>query len=252
MTETQSNEIQQALKEARKIVSCARSVVVLTGAGISAESGVPTFRGKDGLWKSYNVMELATPQAFKSNPKLVWEFYLWRRKLISSCFPNRAHYALVELEKHTPEFTLITQNVDGLHSKAGSRNVLEIHGNLWRSRCIQCGDKFMDSRIDCEIPPLCGKCGGLLRPDVVWFGETLDTTILNRSINALEHAEVLLIVGTSGVVEPAASFGAVARAAGAHVIEVNIERTPRSQMYQTVLLGRAGDILPELVKNSEV
>ncbi len=235
------------LEEVRERLCSARRVVVLTGAGISAESGVPTFRGSDGLWKSYNATELATPEAFSRNPKLVWEFYLWRRKLIASCNPNPAHYALVTLEERTPEFTLITQNVDGLHTKAGSRNVIEIHGNLWRTVCVECGNRLLDTRTEMEIPPRCEQCGGMLRPDVVWFGEPLDPLLMSRSIDALEKAEILLIIGTSGMVQPVASFGSIAKAGGAYVVEINLEKTPQSHLYSAVILGKAGEVLPELV-----
>ncbi len=234
-------------REVKDRLSKAQRVVALTGAGISAESGVPTFRGADGLWKSYNATDLATPEAFSRNPKLVWEFYLWRRRLIASCSPNPAHYALVTLEERIPEFTLITQNVDGLHRKAGSRNVIEIHGNLWRTVCVECGNGFLDTRTEMEIPPRCERCGGMLRPGVVWFGESLDPLLMSQSIDALENTEVLLIIGTSGVVQPVASFGSIAKARGAYVVEINLEETPQSHLYSAVILGKAGEVLPELV-----
>ncbi|HDL89988.1 MAG TPA: NAD-dependent deacylase [Thermodesulforhabdus norvegica] len=242
-----SRTLRDKILKARELILSSEYVVVLTGAGISAESGVPTFRGSDGIWRNYNAMELATPEAFNTNPKLVWEFYLWRRRLIASCNPNPAHYALVKLEQKVPFFTLITQNVDGLHHKAGSKNVLEIHGNLWRVRCTRCGRNEYDTRTEMDIPPRCDSCDGILRPDVVWFGETLSTDVLAEAINSLKKADILLIVGTSGVVEPAASFGMIARQDGAFVIEVNLEKTPRSGFYNLTITGKAGEVLPQIV-----
>lgn len=237
------------LSEARAILAGAESVVVLTGAGVSAESGVPTFRGADGLWRTYRPEDLATPWAFERDPGLVWEWYDWRRGLVSRCAPNPAHRALAEAEGRRPgAFTLLTQNVDGLHALAGSKRLLEIHGSLWRVRCSECGARREDRRTPLpELPPRCAACGGLERPDVVWFGEALDPLVLEAAFGALDRADAMLVVGTSGVVQPAASFTGTAKDAGAAVIEVNLERTPLSHVADRTLLGPAGEILPPLL-----
>ena len=237
------------LEAVRQVLMRAERVAVLTGAGISAESGVPTFRGADGLWRSHDVMQLATPEAFSRDPKLVWEFYNWRRRLISGLTFNPAHKALAELESKVPHFTLISQNVDGLHGKAGSRNLLEIHGNLWNVRCLQCHRVHLDESSDMGPLPRCEKCGGLLRPHVVWFGESLDSDLLQQAVRAARTAEVMIVIGTSAVVQPAASLALEAKDAGAYVAEINLERTPHSDRLDASLLGKAGEIVPRLVEN---
>jgi NAD-dependent deacetylase len=237
------------LEAVRQALMKAQRVAVLTGAGISAESGVPTFRGADGLWRHYDVTQLATPEAFSRDPKLVWEFYNWRRRLISGLTFNPAHKALVELESGIPQFTLVTQNVDGLHGKAGSRNLLEIHGNLWKVRCLQCHRVHLDESPDMGPLPHCENCGGLLRPHVVWFGESLDSDLLQRAIQAARSSEVMLVIGTSAVVQPAASLALEAKWAGALVAEINLERTPHSDQLDFSLLGKAGEIVPRLVES---
>lgn len=224
----------------------ASSIAVLTGAGISADSGVPTFRGEDGLWRNFRAEELATPDAFRRDPALVWEWYNWRREIIATKNPNAAHHALVKLERHTPAFTLITQNVDGLHAKAGSKNITEIHGNIWKTRCTACGDVSHNSDVPIAILPHCKNCNGLLRPHIVWFGESLDPADIKRSMDALHTCEVLLVIGTSGVVQPAASFVSAAKGAGAYVVEINIEETPNSYLVDEVFAGRASDVVPLL------
>ena len=235
------------LPAVRSLVSGARSIVVLTGAGVSAESGVPTFRGPGGLWRDFRPEDLATPEAFERDPRLVWEWYEWRRAKIASAEPNLGHYALVTLEKRVPEFTLVSQNVDGLHARAGSRGLLEIHGSLWRTRCLACGDVREDRRTPLpSLPPRC-PCGGPLRPDVVWFGEALPGELLERAVAALEVCDLMLVVGTSGLVQPAASMGERVLARGVPVVEVNADPTPRSARYTHSLLGRSGDLLPRLL-----
>jgi NAD-dependent deacetylase len=235
------------LARARALLGAAESIVVLTGAGISAESGIPTFRGPGGLWRSRRPEDLATPEAFEADPALVWEWYDWRRGKIGPALPNLGHYALVTLEKRSANLTLVTQNVDGLHGRAGSRNLLEIHGNLWRTRCLECHEVREDRRIPLpEIPPRCA-CGGLLRPDVVWFGEPLPYETLKHAFRAIETADLMLVTGTSGVVQPAASMGAMALERGVRVIEVNPEPTPLSERATLFLRGPAGEILPRLV-----
>jgi NAD-dependent deacetylase len=220
---------------------------VLTGAGVSAESGVPTFRGPGGLWESHRPEDLATPEAFARDPALVWRWYHWRRGLIAKCRPNPAHLALAALERRVPGLTLITQNVDGLHRLAGSGDPLEIHGNLWFVRCLGCGARSEERRLDLPAPPSCPGCGGMLRPDVVWFGENLDQALLERAWDAAQRAEVMLVAGTSAVVQPAASLAGAAKDAGAYVIEVNLEPTPNSGRVDASFLGKAGEVLPDLV-----
>jgi len=225
----------------------ARSVVVLTGAGVSAESGVPTFRGADGLWRQYRVEDLATPEAFRRNPRLVWEWYDWRRQLIAGCAPNPAHAAIAWLERQVPEFLLVTQNVDGLHRRAGSVRMVELHGNLWRARCLQEGTtRDLPDVPLAEMPPRCS-CGGLLRPDVVWFGEALPPSALEQALQAADSCDVFLVVGTSAAVQPAASLPRVAREHGAFVVEVNLESTPLTGIAHDRHHGKAGVLLPRLL-----
>lgn len=221
--------------------------VALTGAGVSAESGVPTFRGAQGLWRNFKPEELATPEAFAKNPALVWEWYNWRRGIISGIRPNPAHYALADLEKWNGSFTLITQNVDGLHRLAGSRKVHEIHGSIWVVRCTECGESEENRDVPIQIPPHC-RCGGLLRPGVVWFGESLPEDVLEAAFSAVNAADFMLVVGTSGIVQPAASLAFMAKEAGAFVVHVNTEATPISPIADVELLGKAGEILPKIME----
>jgi NAD-dependent deacetylase len=221
-----------------------KSLVVITGAGISAESGIPTFRGDDGLWKNHRAEELATPRAFERDPVTVWQWYDWRRGIIGKTTPNPGHLAIKELENLFHDFTLITQNVDGLHGRTGVKNIVEIHGNLWRVRCTrECTTTMlMDVPLQ-EIPPKC-ICGAIYRPDVVWFGESMPALALEQSYDALARCDALLVVGTSGVVYPVASFPQEAKAHGGFVIEVNLEPTPISSIADISLYGKSGDILP--------
>ncbi|MBC7104472.1 MAG: NAD-dependent deacylase [Firmicutes bacterium] len=234
------------MEEARRLLRTARRVAVLTGAGVSAESGIPTFRGPGGLWRNFRPEELATPEAFARDPRLVWEWYAWRREVIAAARPNAAHLVLARMEEYYPDFTLITQNIDGLHQAAGSRNVVELHGNIWRVRCLREG-KTMEYREvpPARIPPTCS-CGALLRPDVVWFGEALPEAELARAFAAARECDLMLVVGTSAVVQPAASLPYVVRRHGGAVIEVNTERTPVSEIATRSFLGPAARVLPEL------
>jgi NAD-dependent deacetylase len=227
----------------------AERVLVLTGAGVSAESGVPTFRGPEGLWRNFRPEDLATPDAFARDPKLVWEWYAWRRERMAPLRPNRAHEAVAALENRTPSFLLATQNVDGLHAFAGSRSMVELHGSLWRVRCAEsCGAVLEDRRVPLpDLPPRCG-CGALLRPDVVWFGEALPEGLLDRALAAAQRAQVILVVGTSSLVYPAALLPEVGRRLGAFVIEVNPEATPLTPLASVSLRGRAAELLPALVE----
>ncbi|MFO7313037.1 SIR2 family NAD-dependent protein deacylase [Rhodothermus marinus] len=228
----------------------ARSVAVLTGAGISAESGVPTFRDPGGLWERFRPEELANVQAFLRNPDLVQRWYAYRRKLVREVEPNPGHYALVELERMVPDFTLITQNVDNLHRRAGSQRVVELHGNLLRSYCIDCGRPADEVDLEAAAegkPVRCPACGGLIRPDVVWFGELLPEEALAEAYAACERAEVFLSVGTSAVVYPAAGLPLEAKRAGAYVAEINLQPSAIADQVDALLLGKAGEILPALV-----
>jgi NAD-dependent deacetylase len=222
-----------------------RDLVVLTGAGISAESGVPTFRGSTGLWENRRPQELATPEAFHADPKTVWRFYHWRRALVADCSPNSAHDTLAEMERELGSFQLITQNVDGLHQQAGNLNVLELHGSLWEMKCSQCGDKWQDRRVRDPKPlPKCPQCAGLARPNVVWFGEELDPQVLLAAREVSLRAATMLVVGTSGIVHPAAELPLLAASGGATLIEFNVERTVLSKHMDQVHIGKAGETLP--------
>ncbi len=235
------------------LVRSARRLAVLTGAGISAESGVPTFRDAlTGLWAQYRPEDLATPEAFQRDPRLVWEWYAWRRELVRGVEPNAGHRALARLEQHrrttlpNSEFALITQNVDGLHQRAGSLEVIELHGRLGRTICSadrQLVDRWPESA---DLPPRCPACGAPLRPDVVWFGEALPRGPLIRAMEAARNCDAFLSIGTSGLVEPAASLPYEAVRRGAAVIEVNPAATPLSEHAAHVLRGPAGEVLPDL------
>lgn len=260
------------LTRARRIVGNAEHLVVLTGAGVSAESGIPTFRGESGLWKTHRPEELATPEAFRRDPRLVWEWYGWRRTLVSRCEPNAAHRALARRAvADAGRTTLVTQNVDGLHHQAaraeagqpptlpreqGARVAeraypIEVHGAIHRDRCSSCG------RLDTAPGPVDATsvdrlprcvCGALMRPDVVWFGEALDPDVIRAAMEAAARADVCLVIGTSAVVHPAASIPEVTRQRGGRVVEVNLEPTPVSAFAEVTLLGRAGNLVPGLLE----
>ncbi|MCA9962178.1 MAG: NAD-dependent deacylase [Anaerolineales bacterium] len=227
----------------------AKHIVVLTGAGTSAESGVPTFReAQTGLWAQYDPQELATPEAFRRNPKLVWEWYAWRRNLVTEVEPNPGHYALAQLEQLVTKVTLITQNVDGLHQRAGSSNPIELHGNIMRTKCFA-EDTAVSSWADSdEIPPRCPRCGGQLRPDVVWFGESLPYQALQDAIQAARTCDVFFSIGTSSLVQPAASLPLEAIRAGATTVEINPQATPLTHYVSYALAGPSGEVLPLLLQ----
>jgi len=236
-------------EEIAKVVRNCGKIAVLTGAGISAESGVPTFRGKEGLWGKFRPEELATMDAFMANPEIVWEWYNWRRQLIGEVQPNPGHYALAELASEIDDFSLITQNVDGLHRAAGSREVLELHGNIMFNKCVKCNRRAPeDIDIDPSNIPACEHCGGSLRPDVVWFGEMLDREVISEAFRAAETCELFFSVGTSAIVHPAASLPISAKQAGATLIEVNPERTPLSDLADYYLAGPSGEVLPQILE----
>ena len=235
------------MSQVRQWLDDASSIAVLTGAGVSAESGIPTFRGKGGLWKQYRPEDLATPQAFARDPKLVWEWYDWRRGLIARAAPNPGHVALAAIESRASKFTLITQNVDDLHERGGSRNVLHVHGSIWTVRCLDCHTETTDMRAPLpDLPPRC-ECGGLLRPGVVWFGETLPPRVWESAERAARQADLFLVVGTSAVVYPAAGLAQIAKASGARVVEINLAATPLSGEIDESLEGPSGELLPQLI-----
>jgi len=238
-------DIPSSLVEALR---AARHVAALTGSGISAESGVPTFRDpQDGLWAKYRPEELATPLAFRRDPKLVWDWYTWRRQLVARALPNPGHLALVELERCVPRLTLITQNVDGLHQRAGSQAVVELHGNINRAKCFREGVMVEAWEDAGQSPPACPHCGGPLRPDVVWFGEALPPAALQAAVEAAATCQIFFSIGTSGLIEPAASLAYAALRRGALVVEINPATTPLSD-NAIPLRGPAGQVLPALMQ----
>jgi NAD-dependent deacetylase len=230
-------------------LASAAHVVVLTGAGVSAESGVPTFRDAlTGLWERYDPLELATPSAFARQPKLVWDWYAMRRDMVGAAKPNPGHYALAALERRVPRFLLATQNVDGLHARAGSRSLVELHGNLARVRCSR-EDRVVErwDEPDVDEPPRCPRCGAFLRPDVVWFEEALPERALARAEDESRRCDLMIVAGTSAEVYPAAALPRYAKAAGATIVEVNPQETPLSTLADHVLRERSGVALPALV-----
>lgn len=243
-------DISDAIHEVAQRVRTAGSITVLTGAGVSAASGVPTFRGSEGLWRNFAPEKLATAEAFRRDPKLVWEWYTWRRERISRCQPNAAHVVLAAWSSRCPRFALITQNVDGLHERAGTANVIRFHGSIWEVLCWEnCpgspGRWWDDSPSFARLPPECPYCHGLLRPGVVWFGEGIDPDVLERSQEAA-RCDLFLSIGTSAVVYPAAGLIAEARSQGAFTVEINPEATPSSHAVDLAILGPAEEILPAI------
>jgi NAD-dependent deacetylase len=245
-----SDDLELDLRRAAEALRRAERVAALTGAGVSAESGVPTFRGAGGLWEGYRIEEVATPFAFRRDPALVWRFYNMRRTNLRSVQPNAGHRALVALEDRwgSDRFTLITQNVDGLHRTAGSRNVLELHGNLGRVRCTRC--QVIEDRAGEDLPelPHCTACGAMLRPDIVWFNEMLPTGIWDNAALATARCQCFLVVGTSAAVYPAAGLIDLASQSSAAVIEVNLEKTGACAPGAIHLIGPSGVVLPRLVE----
>ncbi len=235
------------IERAARAIREADRVCCLTGAGISAESGIPTFRGKDGFWAGRRAEDLATPRAFAADPEDVWAFYLWRRQLLADKVPNAGHTALADIERSVDHFTLVTQNVDGLHRRAGSERMIEIHGNLLLDRCTACGVEVMRTFDDVsdEIP-YCDACGAMMRPGVVWFGEMLKPKDLYGAQAAAEASDVMLVVGTSSLVQPAASLSFWAKSNGATVIEVNPDATPLTAAADICFPHGAGAVLPAI------
>ena len=236
------------LEAAAELIAKSRYTVVFTGAGISAESGIPVFRGKNGLWRKYRAEKLATPQAFTRNPSLVWEWYKWRMNIVFRAKPNPAHLAIAELEKRGLVKAVITQNVDGLHQAAGSCTVIELHGNLRRARCTNCNFKQEFKEVPRDPLPKCPKCGSLLRPDVVWFGEPLPEDAWRNAVHHVLLCDCMIIVGTSGVVYPAAYLPYLAKEHGASLVEVNVRESALTPIVDVFLEGKAGEILPTLAE----
>lgn len=246
-------ELKEVTDDLLMIFDSARSITVLTGAGISAESGVPTFRGGGGTeiwtWRGRPVTELSSAELIATDPKLVWEWFDYRRGILAEAQPNPGHRALAEWERRFEDFTLVTQNIDGLHRAAGSLNVLEVHGNIWRARCLRCASVFESRETPLEEnPPLCFVCGSAARPDVVLFGELVSESLFERAEEAAARADLFFIIGTSAVVYPAAGLPIRAKQSGARVIEVNPEMTDISFYADFTLLGKAGDILPQFIR----
>ena len=240
--------MEEEIVKAAEIVLKSKFVIALTGAGISAESGIPTFRGKDGLWNKYRPDELASPEGFAMDPKRVWEWYNWRIKLVLSAEPNPGHIALAELEKLGVLKGLITQNVDDLHERAGSRNIVKLHGRILRARCTRC-DYWEDVKKPYdELPPRCPKCGNLLRPDVVWFGEPIPSRELSRAYELVERADCILVVGTSAMVMPAGAFPSMVKRNNGCVVEINPDETHVSMFADVSIREKAGVALPKLLK----
>jgi len=234
------------LDDLRRRLAAAASVCVLTGSGISAESGLPTFRGIGGLWRTHRVEQLASPQGFARDPRLVWTWYNERRTAHKGVEPSPAHVALAEIERRVADFTLVTQNVDSLHLRAGSRNVLELHGKLREAKCTRCDARRpFDDAFD--LDELEHACGGMWRPDIVWFGESLPPAVLEAAFDAARRAELMLVVGTSGIVQPAASL-ATKRCTRAHVVEINPEETALTPHADRSIRARASDVLPRLAR----
>jgi len=237
--------LETSVGEAVRLLHSAARVAVLTGAGVSAESGVPTFRGAGGLWEGRRVEELASPGAFAADPATVWRFYEGRRRALAGVGPNPAHVVLARWQDRFPTYTLVTQNVDGLHQAAGSRGVLELHGSIWRVRCTSCGREREERTVPLpELPPRCPACGSPERPGVVWFGEELPRDVVDAAVGSVEGCEVLVVVGTSAVVFPAAGLVDVAVTAGARVVEVNPEESAQAHLADVAVRGRAGEVLP--------
>jgi NAD-dependent deacetylase len=238
---------EKKLDELAAVLGSMSRVAVLTGAGISAESGIPTFRGAGGLWKRYRAEDLATPEAFERDPRLVWEWYDWRRRIIGGAAPNEGHRTLAAWETAFASLSLITQNIDGLHERAGSREPVELHGNIWKTRCPREGAVRVNRDLPlAEIPPLCPSCGATLRPHVVWFGESLDPGVLDQAFRRCSSCQIMFVIGTSAVVHPAAALPLAAVRAGAVLVEVNPEPTPLTGEAEFSFRAEAGRLLPLL------
>jgi len=234
------------LRSVFEILKHTENLIFLTGAGISQESGIPTFRDKKGYWSKYDPMKQASPEGFLENPALVWKWYRERLRIITSAKPNRAHIAIKEMENYF-NVTVITQNIDNLHIEAGSTDVIELHGNIFRSRCVKCGAKFDTLSLKEEVPK-CPKCGGLIRPDVVWFGEMLDENILKKCYKRLSITDTIFVIGTSNQVYPAASLPLLVKQHGGKIVEINLNTTPLSPIADVSLRGKAAHWMNIILK----
>jgi NAD-dependent deacetylase len=243
----EKSDMQTIAGRVARFLSEAERVTFLTGAGVSKESGIPTFRdAQTGMWANYNPQELATPEGFRNDPKLVWQWYDYRRKLLGDAEPNPGHRAIVELESLVPKVTVVTQNIDGLHQKAGSSDVVELHGSIKKFYCFDGGHDAHDVPFDLEEPPLC-KCGSMIRPGVVWFGEALPPHAMSRGLKECAESEVVFVAGTSALVQPAASLPYAAHRRGAKLIEVNPDETPITDIVDEFMQGPSGQVLPMVV-----
>lgn len=240
-------EFEEELERAARWLSASTRPIASTGSGISKESGIPTFREADGLWQNYRPEELATREGFLSNPGLVWRWYRERLLQAREKEPNSGHFALAELETLLPSFLVITQNIDNLHRRAGSREVVELHGNIERYRCLEQSHTFVFDPSWGDECPIC-HCGSLIRPDIVWFGEPLPAAQLECAFRESERSDVFLVIGTSGLVQPAAMLPSVAKHAGAKLIEVNVSPSEITRIVDIMLMGKSGTILPLLVE----
>lgn len=237
----------ELIEKTAQMLTTVKSVVVFTGAGVSKESGIPTFRdAQEGLWANYDPQALATPEGFEADPKLVWQWYEWRRLKVREVQPNEGHLAIVELAKLIPKLTVITQNVDGLHARAGSKDVLELHGSIARHFCFDERHPATDVKDGLDEPPICW-CGSLIRPAVVWFGEALPGRVLEEAFEFARTCDLMFVVGTAGVVYPAASLPYIAKDEGACVVEINPEATPITDIADVFLPGYSGEVLPQIV-----
>lgn len=235
------------IQAAAEIIVKSQKIVALTGAGISADSGIPTFRGKNGLWKKFRPEDLATPSAFQKDPKLVWEWYSWRISMILKAKPNLAHIALAKLEKIGKLDAVITQNVDDLHERAGTKNIIKLHGDILTARCISCNKKIRLTEPPKDVPPRCSICKNLLRPDVVWFGEPLPSEAINRAFSISANADVMIVIGTSGIVYPAGALPYITKNSGGKIIEINICESAVTPMADIFIKDKASVILPQIV-----
>lgn len=236
-----------------ELIKKSNHIVIMTGAGVSSESGVPIFRGKENAWRGYQPEYLSNIDTFYENPSLIWTWYQWRRDLISQVKPNQGHYAIAKLEafciKNNKYFTLITQNVDGLHIRAGSKNVLELHGNIFIDKCVNCGYSTNDVKKYENELPICPKCKKVLKPGVISFGESLSPETLQKSFQASMKSNLFLFIGSSGVVYPAADLPLLAKRYGAYTIEINTEKSSLADYLDKVILGKSGEVLPELLSS---
>lgn len=238
----------EQFEKLKKVLSSAKKIVFFTGAGISAESGIPTFRGKDGIWNKMKPEELANFNAFLRNPELVWDWYQYRKKIVHEASPNPAHLTIAELQDYFNEIVVVTQNVDNFHNRAGSKIVYELHGNIEKNYCINCGKRYdFENLVVGEKVPKC-ECGGLIRPDIVWFGEYLPEEIYSLSEHAAETCDIMFVIGTSAVVYPAANIAHIAKRNRKFLVEINIERTELSGIVDVSLIGKAGEILPQILQ----